>query len=310
MMEYVHYSVMKEEVKQFLIPPTGRPSIMVDCTTGEGGHTHMMLSEYPNLTVYGLDCDTHIQEKAKTRMKDFGLRFQPIHTWFDEYFENFEGEQPDLILFDLGISIFHYAESDRGFSFKKDERLDMRLNEDSPLTAAIIVNSYSEEDIANVIYKYGEERYSRRIARAICERRIEKNIEKSSELEDIIFKAVPATYKHGRIHPATRTFQALRIEVNKELDRIEPALRGAVECLKPGGRIAVITFHSLEDRIVKWTFKDLARKCTCPPEQMQCTCGGKAKIKILTKKPIVATDDENKMNPPSRSAKLRVIEKL
>ncbi|MFA6864527.1 MAG: 16S rRNA (cytosine(1402)-N(4))-methyltransferase RsmH [Sphaerochaetaceae bacterium] len=309
-MEYVHYSVMKEEVKHYLVPPLDRPSVMVDCTTGEGGHTHMMLSEYPNLKVYGLDCDIHIQEKAKTRMKEFGDRFIPVHTWFNDYFDDYQGEKVDLVLFDLGISIFHYAESDRGFSFKKEEKLDMRLNDESTLTAAMVVNSYSEEDLANVIYKYGEERYSRRIARAICERRTEKEIETSSDLEDIIFKSVPATYKHGRIHPATRSFQALRIEVNKELDRIEPALRGAVKALNPGGRIAVITFHSLEDRIVKWTFKDLAKKCTCPPEQLQCTCGGKAAIKILTKKPLVASDDENKMNPPSRSAKLRVIEKL
>jgi 16S rRNA (cytosine1402-N4)-methyltransferase len=309
-MEYVHYSVMKEEVKQFLIPPTDKPSIMVDCTTGEGGHTHMMLSEYPNLTVYGLDCDTHIQEKAKIRMKEFGDRFIPVHTWFNDYFDDYQGEKVDLVLFDLGISIFHFAESERGFSFKRDEKLDMRLNDESPLTASMVVNSYSEEEIANVIYKYGEERYSRRIARSICEKRAEKEIETSSELEDIIFKSVPAAYKHGRIHPATRTFQALRIEVNKELDRIEPALRGAIKSLKPGGRIAVITFHSLEDRIVKWTFKDLARSCTCPPEQMRCTCGGKPAIKILTKKPIIATADENNMNPPSRSAKLRVIEKV
>ncbi|MBK5199936.1 MAG: 16S rRNA (cytosine(1402)-N(4))-methyltransferase RsmH [Spirochaetaceae bacterium] len=308
-MEYVHYSVMKDEVKQYLIPPTDKPSVMVDCTTGEGGHTNMMLSEYPQLKVYGLDCDTHIQEKAKNRMKEFGERFVPVHTWFDDYFDDYQGEPIDLVLFDLGISIFHYTESERGFSFKKEENLDMRLNDESPLTASMVVNSYSEEDLANIIYKYGEERYSRRIARAICEKRIEKDIEKSSELEDIIFKAVPATYKHGRIHPATRSFQALRIEVNKELDRIEPALRGAVKALRPGGRIAIITFHSLEDRIVKWTFKDLAKACSCPPEQPRCTCGGKAAIKILTKKPIIATDKETKMNPPSRSAKLRIIEK-
>jgi 16S rRNA (cytosine1402-N4)-methyltransferase len=301
---------MKDEVKQYLIPPTDRPSVMVDCTTGEGGHTHMMLSEYPLLSVYGLDCDTHIQEKAKNRMKEFGDRFIPVHTWFNDYFDNYQGEPIDLVLFDLGISIFHYAESERGFSFKKEEKLDMRLNDQSPLTASDIVNKYKEEDIANIIYKYGEERYSRRIARAICESRAEKEIVNANDLEDIIFKAVPAAYKHGRIHPATRTFQALRIEVNKELDRIEPALRGAVKALRPGGRIAVITFHSLEDRIVKWTFKDLARKCTCPPEQMRCTCGGKAAIKIINKKPIVATDEENKLNPPSRSAKLRIIEKL
>lgn len=308
-MEYVHYSVMKNEVKEYLVPPT-ESAVMVDCTTGEGGHTHMMLSSYPNLKVYGLDCDVNIQKKAINRMQEFGDRFIPVHTWFNDYFDNYVGEKLDLVLFDLGISIFHYESSDRGFSFKKNEKLDMRLNENSPITAAIVVNSYNENDLADVIFKYGEERYSRRIAKAICKYRTDKEIETSTELENIIFNNVPINYRYGRIHPATRTFQALRIEVNKELDRIEPALRGAVEALKPGGRIAVITFHSLEDRIVKWTFKDLARACTCPPEAIRCTCGGKPKIKILTKKPIVATNEENKINPPSRSAKLRVIEKL
>ncbi len=309
-MEYVHMPVMAAEVKEYLIPPTEEKPVMVDCTTGEGGHTHMMLSSYPNLTVYGLDCDEHIQEKAKYRMKNFGDRFIPVHTWFDDYFKDYSGPKLDLVLIDLGISIYHYEESNRGFSFKKEEKLDMRLNEKSDLTAQMVVNSYSQEDLANLIYKYGEERYSRRIAKAICEARGLKKIESSNELENIIFNCVPQNYKHGRIHPATRTFQALRIEVNNELDRIESTIMNGAKALKVGGRMAVISFHSLEDRIVKWTFKELAKTCTCPPEAIYCTCDKEPLVKILTKKPIVATEEENKVNPPSRSAKLRVIERI
>ena len=309
-MEFVHCPVMAKEVKEFLIPQECENPIMVDCTTGEGGHTFMMLDSYSTLKVIGLDCDEHIQEKAKFRMNEFGDRFEAVHTWFDDYFNNYVGPMLDLVLIDLGISVFHYEESQRGFSFRKDEKLDMRLNEDSSLTAEMVVNNYKQEDLANLIFKYGEERYSRRIAKAICEARVLKEIETSTELENIIFKCVPQNYKHGRLHPATRTFQALRIEVNSELDRIESTIRNAVNALKVGGRMAVISFHSLEDRIVKWTFKDLTKSCSCPPEAVRCTCDTKPLVKILTKKPIVASDEENKINPPSRSAKLRVIERI
>ena len=309
-MEFVHMPVMAKEVKEYLIPPTDSNPIMVDCTTGEGGHTFMMLSTYPNLTVVGLDCDEHIQQKAKYRMREFSDRFLPVHTWFDDYFNNYDGPSLDLVLIDLGISVYHYEEANRGFSFKKDEKLDMRLNEESYLTAQMVVNTYSEDDLANLIYKYGEERYSRRIAKAVCEARKLNEIKSSTELENIIFKCVPQNYKHGRIHPATRTFQALRIEVNNELERIESTIKNATKALKVGGRMAVISFHSLEDRIVKWTFKELAKTCTCPPEAIYCTCNTKPSVKILTKKPIVASEEEVKRNPPSRSAKLRVIEKI
>ncbi|MGD1820830.1 MAG: 16S rRNA (cytosine(1402)-N(4))-methyltransferase RsmH [Pleomorphochaeta sp.] len=309
-MEFVHNPVMAKEVKEFLVPPTKENPIMVDCTTGEGGHTFMMLNSIDDLTVIGLDCDKHIQEKAKYRMRDFGDRFLPVHTWFDDYFKDYSGPKLDLVLIDLGISIFHYEEANRGFSFKKDEKLDMRLNDESELTAQMVVNTYKENDLADLIYKYGEERYSRRIAKAICEARQLKKIESSNELENIIFKCVPQNYKHGRIHPATRTFQALRIEVNNELDRIENTIRNATNALKVGGRMAVISFHSLEDRIVKWTFKDLANGCTCDENAIRCTCNNKPLVKILTKKPITASDEENEINPPSRSAKLRVIERI
>ena len=293
-MEYVHYSVMADEVLHYLTPSSEGEATLVDCTCGEGGHTHRFLTSYPNLSVIGLDRDASILAKATVRMEPFGPRFKPVHIAFDVFFKGAEAEQYDLILFDLGISSYHYEESGRGFSFRKGETLDMRLDTDEPISAIDVVNGYPEERLADVIYRYGEERYSRRIARAIVSERRLSKIQESERLAQIIYKAVPPAYRHGHLHPATRTFQAIRIEVNGELDRIEVALSGALRALKRGGRIGVISFHSLEDRIVKWFFKGLA------PEQ----------VKILTKKPAVPTEEERNENPPSRSAKLRVIEKL
>ena len=295
-MEVVHYPVMHREVLENLPIPEG-DSLFIDCTTGEGGHTSLFLSSYPSLTVIGIDRDSVIQKKAIERLSGFGGRFHPVNAWFDDYLSEAPSESADAILFDLGISMFHYLESDRGFSFRNDEPLDMRLNPEAGLSAADIVNGYSEENLADVIYRYGEERYSRRIARAIAEKRESAPIESSSALAEIIRAAVPKDYRYGRIHPATRTFQALRIEVNKELDRITPALGDAIRVLKKGGRIAVITFHSLEDRKVKWFFKDEAQK-------------ENPRIRILTKKPIVPSEEEEAENSPSRSAKLRVVERI
>ncbi len=291
-MQYVHYSVMQNEVLSFLNPGDGEATL-VDCTLGEGGHSNLFLQRYPRLKVIGLDRDCRIMEKAKNRLAPYGDRFQAKNIWFNEFWQNYDGPQVDYVLFDLGISVFHYEESGRGFSFKRQERLDMRLDVNAPLDAAMVVNTYDEVSLANLIFNYGEERYSRRIAAAICRYRQTKQIEFTNELADIIWDAVPNEYRHRRIHPATKTFQALRIEINGELDRIEPALEGAVKALKPGGRIAVITFHSLEDRPVKWFFKN--------HENI---------LEILTKKPLEPTEEECEVNPPSRSAKLRVVQKL
>lgn len=295
-MEYVHYPVMYREVLSYLVPRR-EDALMVDCTTGEGGHTHLFLEKYPHLHVIGLDRDREIQKKATIRMQGFGDRFTPVNTWFNDYWEGYQGPKVDLVLFDLGISSFHYAESQRGFSFQKEEELDMRLDLNQHMSAEMVVNTYREEDLANVIYRYGEERYSRRIAKAIVEAREKERIVTTRQLADIIFHAVPVQYRYGHIHPATRSFQALRIEVNRELDRIEPAIRGAVDALVPGGRVAVITFHSLEDRPVKWLFRSLAE-------------GEEPKVKILTKHPVVPGEEEIAENSPSRSAKLRVVERI
>lgn len=297
-MQITHWPVMKKEVfESFPIQDREASCSMIDCTVGEGGHSCMLLSEYSNLVVTGLDRDMDILMKAQERLHDFGVRFHGINAWFDEYLKDHELGTVDFILFDLGISYFHYVESGRGFSFQKDEKLDMRLCKDSRLSAYDVVNDYEEKELADVIFQYGEERYSRRIAKAIGENRRRKPIKTTKELENIIFHAVPSSYRHGRINPSTRTFQAIRIEVNKELDRIAPALEAAIGCLKPGGRIAVITFHSLEDRAVKWTFK-------------KHVCCENPDIRLINKKPIEPTKVECEVNPPSRSAKLRVVEKI
>lgn len=283
---------MKDEVLSFL-NPGDREALLVDCTLGEGGHTRLLLEKYAGLKVIGLDRDIRIMEKAKVRMAPYGDRFQARNVCFDDFWRTYDGPAVDYVLFDLGISVFHYEESGRGFSFKRREILDMRLSADGELSAQDVVNTYDEKSLADLIFNYGEERYSRRIASAICSCRQTKRIEYTDELADIIWDAVPNEYRHRRIHPATKTFQALRIEVNAELDRIEPALEGAVKALKPGGRIAVITFHSLEDRPVKWFFRN--------HENI---------LEILTRKPVEPTEEECRANPPSRSAKLRVVEKL
>lgn len=290
-MQYVHCPVMKDEVLQYLVPKREN-AVLVDCTLGEGGHSELFLQKYPDLKVIGLDRDDAIRAKAINRLSPFGSRFEAKATWFDEFWKNYDGPQVDLILFDLGISVFHYEESGRGFSFRKSEDLDMRLNAKEGFSARDVVNTYGEEELADVIYKYGEERYSRRIARAICEYRKNRAIEKTDELAEIIYSCVPGEYRHRRIHPATKTFQALRIEVNGELDRIETALENAVNALLPGGRVGVITFHSLEDRPVKWFFKN-----------------HKDSVEILTKKPVIPSEEECRTNSPSRSAKFRVVEK-
>ncbi|NLZ77307.1 MAG: 16S rRNA (cytosine(1402)-N(4))-methyltransferase RsmH [Spirochaetales bacterium] len=295
-MNYVHTSIMPEELLSHLVPQSPDP-IMVDATCGEGGHTHLFLSAYPDLTVVGVDRDREIQKKARVRMEAFGNRFKPVSMWFDAFFKEAEDDSFDLILFDLGISMFHFDESHRGFSLRKGEPLDMRLDSEDPISAFDVVNRYDEKKLADVIYAYGEERYSRRIARAIVQQRKTKTIATTDDLAGIVYKNVPPAYRYQKIHPATRTFQAIRIEVNRELDRIEPALTEAIRTLKVGGRLAVITFHSLEDRPVKWLFRNLAQE-------------ERPVLKILTKKPLVPSEEEVARNSASRSSKLRIVEKI
>ena len=307
-MNIVHTPVLKEQTLELLVPQEKYP-LMIDCTLGEGGHTSLFLEKYPYLHVIGLDRHSTIQQKAIARLDAYKDRFSPVNEWFDEFLLNYHGQAPSVILFDLGISVYHYEESSRGFSFSRSEKLDMRLNVDKDVSAADIVNTYSEQAIASIIFDYGEERYGRSIARAICKARDENPITQSDELASIIYNSVPPQYRHQRIHPATRTFQALRIAVNNELERIIPSINRAIDLLAPGGFIGVISFHSLEDRPVKHLFKEREKGCTCPPKAPICTCGKESAIKIITRKPLIATDEECQLNPPSRSAKLRVAMK-
>ena len=314
-MEVVHTPVLLNECLHYP-SPVGEPyenhCLMIDSTLGEGGHTYNFLTKFKGLSVVGLDADNVIQARAKERLKEFGQRIHFYNGWFNDFYADYpsEYEKPDLILFDLGISVFHYEKSNRGFSFRYDEKLDMRLNSGTEKSAGDLVNELPEDKLADLIYLYGEEKFSRRIASAIVSAREGGKIESSKTLADIIFNAVPSSYRYGPIHPATRTFQALRIAVNGELKRLPLSLHNAFNCLKPGGKMGVITFHSLEDRIVKNYFKNLGKQCVCPKEFPKCVCGGVSSAQILTRKPVCPSEEEIKMNSPSRSAKLRVVRKI
>ena len=310
-MEIIHTSVLLQECLSLLAPE--KPgALMVDGTLGEGGHTEAFLTAFSDLRVIGIDADVRIQARARERLAPFGERVCFYPGWSDVFFEEYPSidKKPDIILIDLGISLFHYEKSGRGFSFRTDEPLDMRLDPSTGDSAADIVNTMNETDLANLIYEFGEEQYSRRISRAICEARRTAPFATARSLADCIFSAVPAAYRHGRIHPATKTFQALRIAVNNELSRLPRLLSLAFGCLVPGGKLGLITFHSLEDRIVKNYFRDLGKACICPPEVPICKCGGRPRAEVLTKKAVSASEEEIARNSPSRSAHLRVVRKI
>ncbi len=292
-MEPVHRSVLLEEVLTFL-EPARAGSVLVDATLGEGGHSASFLRRYPSSRVIGVDADATMVARASDRLDEYGERVEFVNAWFDDYFAE-TAVRPDRVLMDLGISMYHFSMAGRGFSFRADEPLDMRLSGELEESAADLVNGRDETELADIIFRYGEERLSRKIASRIVERRAEEPISTTKELADVIWRSVPPSYRHGRIHPATRTFQALRIAVNGELSRVERAIPLVLERLQPGGRLAIISFHSLEDRIVKHRFRELASD------------GGFA---VLTRKPIVPSEEEITSNSASRSAKLRVIERV
>jgi 16S rRNA (cytosine1402-N4)-methyltransferase len=310
-MDLVHTPVLLEETIEYLAP-RGEGELLVDATMGEGGHSRAFLSRFPDLKVIGVDADPEIQGIARRRLEEFGDRVHFYSGWAQDFFAAYPGElkRPDTILVDLGISLFHYEKSGRGFSFRKDEALDMRLDVSGGSTAADLINRLPEKELADLLYNNGGERYSRRIARAIAEQRGRGRITNSAALAELAGQAVPASYRHGPVHPATRTFQALRIAVNGELSRLPHLLEGALRVLEPGGRLGVITFHSLEDRIVKNFFREQNKNCTCPPEAPICRCEGRRAVTILTRKGVTPGDDEISRNPPSRSARLRVVEKV
>jgi len=310
-MELIHTPVLLEETIKYLAPRKAK-ELMVDATLGEGGHSHAFLKQFPDLRLIGIDADPEILKVARQRLGVFGDRVQFYSGWSHDFFAEYPGiyPRPDTILMDLGVSLFHYEKSGRGFSFRYDEPLDMRIDSSSGISAAEIVSRLSEKSLADLLYANAEERYSRRIARAIGEAKASGAIASSVVLAEIIERAVPAAYRHGPIHPATKTFQALRIAVNGELSRLHDLLEAALRVLEPGGRLGVISFHSLEDRIVKNFFREKNRDCICPPEEPICKCGGQRAVTLLTKKGVKSGEEELRRNPPSRSARFRAIQKI
>lgn len=306
---FKHVPVLLEEVLEGLdIKPDG---IYVDGTLGGAGHsTEIVKRISKNGLLIGIDRDEEAICVAKERLKEFpNVRFvHDNHDNIRQILEDLEIPGADGILLDLGVSSYQLDEKNRGFSYMADSELDMRMDKSAELTAKQVVNTYSEEDLAKIIYEYGEERFSRRIARNICEYRASKEIETTLELVGIIEKSVPR--KKGEGHPAKRTFQAIRIEVNNEIRPLYDTILDSINSLKPQGRLCVITFHSLEDRAVKNAFIEAQGKCTCPPGLPYCQCGYKSLGKIITRKPILPTDEEMEVNSRSRSAKLRIFEKI
>ncbi len=286
----------------------------IDCTTGGGGHSLEIAKRLPkNSRLICFDRDVCAIAAAKERLKDYLDKITFINDNFssiDEVLREYKIDNLGGVLADLGCSSYQFDTPERGFSYMHDAGLDMRMDVNSPLSAYKVVNEYSEAELRKIIYDYGEERFAPRIASEIVKRREIKPVETTYELTDIIKASIPKAARIDGPHPAKRTFQAIRIEVNGELDVIEPLLRTAAANLVPGGRIAVISFHSLEDRIVKQTYRSLSSGCTCPRDFPVCVCGKKPIIRDLTKKPILPQDKELEENPRSRSAKLRIAEKI
>ena len=310
-MEFNHISVLLNECLEGLnIKENG---IYVDGTLGGAGHSSEILKRLSNEgRLIGIDQDTDALKAAKERLKNYSnVTF--VHSNFssiENVLNNLNIDGVDGILMDLGVSSYQLDEGERGFSYMKDAPLDMRMNRDNDFSAYNVINEYSEEDLYRIIRDYGEEKFAKRIASFIVENRQEKNIETTLELVEIIKNAIPAKARREGPHPAKRTFQAIRIEVNSELSILNKTIEDGVEKLNKGGRMAIITFHSLEDRIVKNKFRDLAVSCRCPKEFPVCVCGEKAKVKVISRKAIEPTKEEVDINPRSRSAKLRIIEKL
>ena len=309
-MEFTHKPVLLDEcIDALKIRPDG---VYVDGTLGRAGHSREIAQRLTTGRLLCIDRDMAAIDAAKERLAPWMDRVTLIHGNFSELGDALQEAGiagADGMLFDLGVSSPQLDDASRGFSYMQDAPLDMRMDLTAPLTAREVVNAWSYEELRRILFEYGEERYAPAIAKAIVRRREIAPIETTLELVDIIKSAMPPAALREKQHPAKRSFQAIRIAVNGELDALPPMLSAAVEHLNPGGRLAVITFHSLEDRIVKRAMQDLSRGCTCPPAFPVCVCGKKPKVKVLTRKPIVSGEAELEENPRARSAKLRVAEK-
>ena len=311
MTEFYHVSVLLQECLDGLnIKPDG---IYVDGTLGGAGHSSQIAKRLTTGRLIGIDRDKVALKAAGERLEPYKENVTLVHSNFCEMAQvlkdlNIPGV--DGILLDLGVSSPQLDDGSRGFSYMTDAPLDMRMNAEDSLSAYTVVNEWPQEELKRILYTYGEERYAPQIASAICRRREEAPIQTTLELVDIIRSAMPAAALREKQHPAKRSFQAIRIAVNDELGSVERVLEDAMDLLNPGGRLAIITFHSLEDRIVKTAMAEAAKGCTCPPNFPVCVCGKKPKVKLISRKPIVAGEEELQINPRSRSAKLRVCERI
>ncbi len=310
-MEFHHVSVLLNEcIEGLKIKENG---IYVDGTLGGGGHSLEIVKRLgEGGRLIGIDQDTDALKAAGERLKDYSDKVTYVHSNFEnvrQVLNDLGIEKADGFLIDIGVSSFQLDEAERGFSYMQDAPLDMRMNSENELSAYDVVNNYSEEALNNVIFGYGEERWAKRIAQFIVAEREKKPIETTFELVEVIKKAIPKGARKDGPHPAKRTFQAIRIEVNRELEILEKTIDDMTDLLNPGGRLCVITFHSLEDRIVKNAFRKQENPCTCPPEFPICVCGKKPKAKIITRKPILPSEEELEVNHRSRSAKLRILER-
>lgn len=308
-MEFKHEPVLLEECIEALnIKPDG---IYVDGTLGGAGHSFEIVKKLsPKGLLIGIDRDTEALKAAKEKLKNY-TNVKYVHDNHDnikQILEELQINGVDGILLDLGVSSYQLDEKNRGFSYIADAELDMRMDKEQKLTAKEIVNNYSEEELARIIWEYGEERFSRQIAKNICKAREQKKIETTGELVGIIKKSIPLS-KQKDGHPAKRTFQAIRIEVNNEIEPLYNTILDCIDCLNRNGRLAVLTFHSLEDRAVKKAYNEAEGKCTCPSDLPYCVCGAKSQGKIINKKPIEASKEETERNTRSKSAKLRIFEK-
>jgi 16S rRNA (cytosine1402-N4)-methyltransferase len=307
-----HLSVLPEEVIQFLAPHPG--GIYLDGTLGGGGHAGLILERCtPGGTLVGIDQDREALQAAGRRLADFGTAARLVHGNFEnleQHLDQLDIPALDGFILDLGVSSHQLDSAGRGFSFQQDAPLDMRMDTSGGETAADLLNNRPEAELERIIREYGEERWAKRIAAFIVEARRETPIKTTLQLVDIVKGAVPKAKWEERIHPATRTFQAVRIAVNRELEILEKGLRVALDRLKAGGRGVVISFHSLEDRIVKHIFREYATGCICPRNFPVCACNKKPRVRVLTNRPVTATGQEIEDNPRSRSAKLRAVEKL
>ena len=310
-MEYTHKPVLLDACIQALnIHPDG---IYVDGTLGRAGHSREIAGRLTTGRLICIDRDQAAIDAAQDRLAPWLDRVTLIHSNFSELKEVLSRcgvSGADGMLFDLGVSSPQLDDASRGFSYMQDAPLDMRMDTSAPLSAADIVNTWSQEELRRILFEYGEERYAPAIARHIVEHREKAPIETTGQLVEVIRSAMPPAALREKQHPAKRSFQAIRIAVNGELEELPPMLRAAAQRLHPGGRLAVISFHSLEDRIIKKTMQELATGCTCPPNFPVCVCGKKPQMKLVSRKPIVATEAELTYNPRARSAKLRVAEKL